>query len=98
VRRRARLAAPTLPHCRRTDGLRELACTTRWYGQAHCRRRRFIVPRARIVVKIDHEMNSKTKDFAEDADRIKDLIENADLRGTPKVVSIEIKQEFDSEE
>lgn len=56
------------------------------------------MPRARIVVKIDHEMNSKTKDFAEDADRIKDLIENADLRGTPKVVSIEIKQEFDSEE
>jgi hypothetical protein len=59
---------------------------------------RFIVPRARIVVKIDHEMNSKTKDFAEDADRIKELIETADLRGTPKVVSIEIKQEFDTED
>jgi hypothetical protein len=59
--------------------------------------RRFIVPRARIVVKIDHEMNSKTKDFAEDADRIKELIEEADLKGRPKVVSLEITQEFDSE-
>jgi hypothetical protein len=56
------------------------------------------VPRARIVVKIDHDTNSTTKDFAEEADRIKDLIEKTDQpKGQSRVVELEIIRNFDEE-